>query len=110
MTSTAVGGAKTVVVGYVRVHLLMTPAELVGIKDQLLAFAVAEGFTLGNVFMEQIHTAPDAFRALIDCVLHDGPEAVVVPSLQHLGVLGSPLQVKEDVERGTGVRVLVASP
>ncbi|MFC5265041.1 hypothetical protein ACFPJ1_23245 [Kribbella qitaiheensis] len=94
--------------GYVRVHLLMTAAELVGIKDQLKVFAEREGFILGRVFMEQVHTAPDAFRELIESILRDRPEAVVVPNLHHLGILGSPLQVKADVESGTGVQVLVA--
>jgi hypothetical protein len=101
---------RPAVVGYVRAHLLMTPAELVGIKDQLVAFAAAEGYTLGRVFTEHAHTVPEAFRELVDAVIRDKVEAVVVPSLHHLGVLGSPLQVKDDVEFGTGARVLVAAP
>jgi hypothetical protein len=99
MSGTTPVDTRPLLLGYVRAHLLMTAAELVQIKDQLVTFAQAEGFTLGKVYTEHAHTFPAAFEALVQAVRRDEVRAVVVPSLQHLGVLGAPQKVKEGVEQ-----------
>jgi hypothetical protein len=94
--------------GYVRLHLLKTETELSDTKADLHRFAVREGFTLGTVFVEQAHTVPAGFEALIAAVKHYEARAVVVPSLHHLAVLGAPPALTEYVQSVTGVPVLVA--
>ncbi len=94
--------------GYVRLHLLMTETELADTKERLHYFAHVEGFTLGTVFVEQAHTVPAGFEALIAAVKHYEARAVVVPSLQHLAVLGTPPALRDYVQSVTGVPVLVA--
>ncbi len=76
--------------GYLRLHLLMTETELTDTKERLHYFAQCEGYSLGTVFVEQDHTVPAGFEALIAAVKHYDARAVVVPSLQHLAVLGTP--------------------
>ncbi len=95
--------------GYVRLHLLMTDSELAHTKARLHHFAQVEGFCLGTVFFEQVHTAPAGFEALIAAVKHYDACAVVVPDLRHLAVLGAPPLLREYVQTVTGVPVLVAN-
>ncbi len=104
----AVSGTRLLLLGYARVHLLMNAAELGWLKERLAAFAQAEGFALGTVFTEHAHTAPAGFHALIEAVKRYEARAIVVPSLRHLAVLGSPPTLERYVERCTGARVLVA--
>ena len=104
----AVSGTRPLLLGYARMHLLMSASELVRMKECLTAFAQAEGFALGTVFTEHAHTAPAGFHALIEAVKRYEARAVVVPSLRHLAVLGSPPTLERYVERCTGARVLVA--
>jgi len=77
-------------------------------QDDLASFAHVQGFTLGTVFTEHAHTAPAAFRALIEAAKRYEVRAVVVPSLEHLAVLGVPPTLRNYMERCTGARVLVA--
>ncbi len=96
--------------GYLRLHLLMTETELTDTKERLHYFAQCEGYSLGTVFVEQDHTVPAGFEALIAAVKHYDARAVVVPSLQHLAVLGTPPALRAYVQSVTGVPVLVAEP
>ncbi|HYU84197.1 MAG TPA: hypothetical protein VEK80_05280 [Kribbellaceae bacterium] len=99
---------RPLLLGYVRAHLLMTETELGDVKQDLADFAVREGYTLGQVYVERIDRAPAAFQTLVDDVRRNEVKAVVVPGLHHLGVLGSPAALKEHLEHYTGVRVLTA--
>jgi hypothetical protein len=80
---------------YVRLHLLMTDTELADVKARLHQYAHVEGFSLGTVFVEQVHAAPVGFEALIAAVKHYDARAIVVPSLQHLTALGAPPALRE---------------
>ncbi len=104
-----VTGTRPLLFGYVRVHLLMSPAELARVTERLLAFARVEGYALGAVFTEYAESAPAAFWALVDAVKEHEAAAVVVPDLRHLAVLGAPPTLERYLERCTGARVLVAA-
>lgn len=99
---------RPLALGYFRVHLLMTAAEVELTKVQLAEFARVEGFALGGVFVEQVDTAPAAFHALVEAVKRHEVGRVVVPSVQDLAVLGVSPLLKSYLERCTGARVLVA--
>jgi hypothetical protein len=94
--------------GYIRVHLLMTNRELNGVKQRLAEFADVEGYALANIFIEQAHTVPAAFQALVDAARKHEVKTVVVPGLQHLKVL--PPGMKEHLEHYAGAHVITAVP
>ncbi len=108
-TMTEVDHTKPLLLGYVRMHLLMTDNELADAKERLAYFAAVEGFSLGTVYVEQVDTAPAAFEALVESVNRYGVTAVVIPSMLHFAVLSSPAAIKDHFEKATGARVLVAS-
>jgi hypothetical protein len=99
---------RPLLLGYVRLHLLMTDDELAHTKERLAHYAAVEGYTLGTVYVEQVHTAPAAFQALLEAANRYEVTAVVVPGMRHFAVLGAPSSMKQHVERTTGARVLVA--
>jgi hypothetical protein len=99
---------RPLLLGYIRVHLLMTDNELSDTIERLGYFARCEGYALGTVFTEQVHSVPAAFAALVEAVDRDGAQAIVVPSMQHLAVLGRPPLLSDYLQRVTGVRVLAA--
>ncbi len=112
MTRTSTGSAgdrtRPLVLGYFRAHILMTIHEMAQVRTALAAFASAEGFTLGTVFIEHADSAPAAFEAMVAAVRTGEVKAVVVPSLRHLGVLGAPSNVKRQFESRTSARFLAA--
>lgn len=72
MTRTSTGSAgdrtRPLVLGYFRAHILMTIHEMAQVRTALAAFASAEGFTLGTVFIEHADSAPAAFEAMVAAV------------------------------------------
>lgn len=99
-------GSLPLVLGYVRVHLLMTPCELDGVCTRLAWFAEQEGYMLSRIYAEQVHTVPAAFEALIDEVVGEDIRTVVVPGMQHLKVL--PASMKRQFEQSTSARIVAA--
>jgi hypothetical protein len=73
----------------------------------MVDFADATGFLLGNTYVEEASGAPVAFGALVESLGTSGGDAVVLPGLLHLAVLGPRHDMKMLFERATGVRVLV---
>jgi len=94
--------------GYIRTHRLMTDRELADLKVRLARFARREGYALGTVFVERNDRAPAAFQALMAAVQQQDVTAVVVPTMHHFSVLGSPACMKQRLEHCTGARVLIA--
>ncbi|MFF0338760.1 hypothetical protein [Kribbella sp. NPDC004875] len=80
---------RPTLLGYVRADALSCAEELAAATDSLVAFASAEGFTLGTVYTERDAAESAAFHALLDEVKRSDVRAVVVPTMSHLG-LGQP--------------------
>ncbi|TDO29478.1 hypothetical protein EV643_14921 [Kribbella sp. VKM Ac-2527] len=79
---------RPTLLGYVRADALSCAEELAAATDSLVAFASAEGFTLGTVYTERDAAESAAFHALLDEVKRTDVRAVVVPTMQHLGAVG----------------------
>lgn len=95
--------------GYVRAHLLMTETELADARSELAHYAEREGYTLGMIFVEQPDTVPAAFRALVDRIRREEPQAILTPNALHLAVLGLPPRIMHLIYATTGVPVLLAN-
>lgn len=79
---------RPTLLGYVRADALSCAEELAAATDALVAFASAEGYTLGTVYTERDAAESAAFHALLDEVRRTDVRAVVVPTMQHLGAVG----------------------
>jgi hypothetical protein len=81
---------RPTLLGYVRADALSCAEELAAATDALVAFATAEGFTLGTVYTERDAAESAAFHALLEEVKRSDVRAVVVPTMNHLGSVGAP--------------------
>lgn len=100
--------SRPLVLGYVAERFLMTVSELEDLTDHLAAFARAESYLLGRVFVERIDRSPAAFQALLEVLERQDARAVLIPTMHHLAVLGDSTAVRTQVEYLTGARVLIA--
>lgn len=98
---------RPLILGYVRAALCRSEHELAETRGQLAEFARKESYTMGSVFTEHPRSAPAAFSALIDAVKHYDARAIVVPSPEHLEVLGAPPPLTQYVQSVTGVPLLI---
>ncbi|MER7246228.1 hypothetical protein [Kribbella sp. NPDC000426] len=90
---------RPTLLGYVRADALSCAEELAAATDSLAAFASAEGFTLGTVYTERDAAESAAFHALLDEVKRSDVRAVVVPTMNHLGVdNGAPAALRQHLE------------
>lgn len=90
---------RPTLLGYVRADALSCAEELAAATDSLVAFATAEGFTLGTVYTERDAAESAAFHALLDEVKRSDVRAVVVPTMSHLGVdNGAPAAMRQHLE------------
>jgi len=90
---------RPTLLGYVRADALSCAEELAAATDSLAAFASAEGFTLGTVYTERDAAESAAFHALLDEVKRSDVRAVVVPTMNHLGVDdGAPAAMRQRLE------------
>ncbi|HEY3482484.1 MAG TPA: hypothetical protein VGL02_26635 [Streptomyces sp.] len=104
------GCTRPLVLGYIRARVVTTAEELAAEKVGLAAFALAEGFTLGTVYLEHPATAPAAFEALLEEVRRDNDVwAVVVPTVQHV-TDGGLRAMRREVEHHGTVHLVVAAP
>ncbi|MEU8227276.1 hypothetical protein [Kribbella sp. NPDC048915] len=76
---------RPTLLGYVRADALSCAEELAAATDSLIAFASAEGYTLGTVYTERDAAESAAFHALLNEVKRSDVHAVVVPTMNHLG-------------------------
>jgi len=104
------GVPRPLLFGYLRVQLLAAGTTPGAISARFDEFARAEGYSLGCVYVDQAHTAPAGFDALIQAVKQYDARAVAVPTLDHLAVLGQPPALTDFLRRATGARVLVMDP
>jgi len=96
--------------GYLRVQRLAAGTTPGAISAQLAEYAHSEGYSLAGVFLDQAHTSPAAFDALIEAVKRYDARAIAIPTLEHLAVLGAPPPLREFLQRRTGAQVLVMDP
>ena len=89
---------RPTLLGYVRADALSCAEELAAATDSLVAFATAEGFTLGTVYTERDAAESAAFYALLDEVKRTDVRAVVVPTMNHLGPAGAPAAMRQHLE------------
>jgi hypothetical protein len=100
---------RPLLLGYIRSHFLTTADEIAEAKVDLAAFAMAEGFALGTIYLERPETAPAAFQALVDEVRCDNDVwAVVVPTAHHL-TDGGIRAMRSRLEYHGAVHVVVAA-
>jgi hypothetical protein len=101
---------RPLLLGYIRAHLSMTADEIDAARSSLAAFALAEGFALGTVYLEHPQTAPAAFEALVDAVRRDNDVwAVAVPTEHHV-TNGGLRAMRRDLEHHGAVHLMVAAP
>lgn len=97
--------------GYLNPRPFTSSDDVAELKRELSAHANREGFSLADIYVEQIDSSASAFNALIEAMKRDEAPAVVVPALYHLARFpGLQLAMKEHLERETGARVLVMYP
>ena len=102
---------ETSVIGKPKPRMLGYQAEKSGESGRvaLEVFAQAEGYALGNVFVEVGPAPGSAMSALVEAVARENPAVVGVPSMADLGRvprMQDLLYVR--LSRETGVPVLVA--
>ncbi len=101
---------RPLLLGYIRARLTMTADEIDAARLSLAAFALAEGFALGTVYLEHPQTAPAAFEALVDEVRRDNDVwAVAVPTEHHL-TDGGLQAMRRNLEHHGAVHLMVAAP
>jgi rhamnogalacturonyl hydrolase YesR len=103
------GCIRPLALGYIRTRVLMSVDEINEARVSLAAFALAEGFALGTVYLEHPHTAPAAFEALVDEVRRDNDVwAVLVPTSQHL-TDGGLRVMRQNLQHHGAVHLMVAT-
>jgi hypothetical protein len=95
--------------GYLRQYRSMTRYQLAQAEKQLAAFAGQQGFLLSKVFVEQLHTDPAAFEALIRSVRRRKIAVVIVPTTAHLSAVGCGETKLQRLHRETGAQALAAT-
>jgi hypothetical protein len=80
---------RPLLLGYIRAHLTMTADEIDAARLSLAAFALAEGFALGTVYLEHPQTAPAAFEALVDAVRRGRVRKLALERVDGEPVVGS---------------------
>jgi DNA invertase Pin-like site-specific DNA recombinase len=89
---------RPTLLGYVRADALSCAEELAAATDALVAFASAEGFTLGTVYTERDSAESAAFNALLEEVKRSDVRAVVVPTMNHLGTVDTSAATRQHLE------------
>ncbi|MFC9687799.1 hypothetical protein ACFTSF_04620 [Kribbella sp. NPDC056951] len=98
---------RPLLLGYARRDLYLSDRHVDDLKRGLEAFAQLEGFAMGSVYIEDLDTAPATFEALVASVNRYQITAVVLPSLQHLALVGHPEEIHVQFERVTGARIML---
>jgi Resolvase, N terminal domain len=94
--------------GYIRLATDTSEQSARRLQDELAASAEREGYTLGEVFMEQDAGGSSAFAALIDTLTQTKTPVVVVPGVCHFAHLpGLRIAMRDHLERETGARVVI---
>jgi hypothetical protein len=77
-------------------------------KLRLASFAELAGYDLAAAFVEEFNSPNAAFGRLLEAVMRDKVEYVIIPSMLHFMVLGSPNSIKDSFEAATRAQVIAA--
>lgn len=94
---------------YLCEDLLVCRSEVNRTKERLARFAAKSNLELAAVFVVQDTRSTAAFGRLFEAVLRDEVKVVLVPSVLHLMVLGSPTRIRKYFEAATEARVITLS-
>lgn len=100
---------RPLLLGYLRRDLLVVEGQVEELKREMAAYAEAESFTMGHIYVEQSDSWLAAFEALAESIDRYDVTAVVLPSLLHLTGIGMPTDIRDSFTRATGARLLVLS-
>ena len=98
---------RPLLLGYVRRDLLVVENQIEELKCDMAAYAEAEGFTMGHVYVERPESWLSAFGAMTESISRYAVTAVVLPSLLHLVGIGMSTDIRDSFERSIGARLLV---
>ncbi|MEV6268420.1 hypothetical protein AB0L64_14685 [Kribbella sp. NPDC051936] len=104
------GCTRPLALGYIRTGVVMTADDLAAERVGLAAFALAEGYTLGAVYLEHPNTAPAAFEAMLDEVRRDNEVWAVILPAAHQVTDGGLRAMRRQLEHHGTVHLVVAAP
>ncbi|MEV7424281.1 MULTISPECIES: recombinase family protein [unclassified Streptomyces] len=100
---------RPAIYGYMRVVSSdETDDESKRVKQELAAYAQREGFTLDQMFTENIWCSESAFYVMLDALKCHEVKDIIVPSLWHFARLpGLQDAMRQHIEQETGARIWV---
>jgi len=102
---------RPLALGYFRVSSGTLEEQVRRFRDDIAAYAVREGFTLGEVYSDHYESRTSGFSALVDTLEQGEARYVIVPALHHFARSpGIQLAFNEMLERKTGAFVVVMFP
>jgi hypothetical protein len=94
---------------YLCVPLLICQPQVARSRERLATYAVDAGLELAAAFIEEDWLCLSAFERLFQATIRDKVEVILLPSMLHFTVLGSPRSIKSSFEVVTGARVVTIS-
>jgi hypothetical protein len=91
---------------YVCGPLLICQPQVTRSRESLTTYAADAGLELAAVFIEEDWLCLSAFERLFQATIRDKVEVILLPSMLHFTVLGSPRSIKSSFEAVTGARVI----
>ncbi|MET9317237.1 hypothetical protein ABZX12_35925 [Kribbella sp. NPDC003505] len=91
---------------YLCMPLLICKPQVTRSRERLATYAADAGLELAAVFIEEDWLCLSAFERLFHATIRDKVEVILLPSLLHFTVLGSPRSIKSSFEAVTGARVI----
>ncbi|MEV0291143.1 hypothetical protein AB0H36_44030 [Kribbella sp. NPDC050820] len=89
--------------------LLVCRPEVTRTRERLAAYAADAELELVATFVEDAWQRSSAFERLFQATIRDHVQVVLLPSMLHFTVLGSPRWIKPSFEAVTGARIVTMS-
>ena len=100
---------RTRAYAYVSGPLLICQPEVTRTRECLTTYAADAGLQLVAVFVEDDWLCLSAFERLFQATIRDQVEVILLPSMLHFMILGSPGSIKLSFEAVTGARIVTMS-
>lgn len=94
---------------YVCGPLLVCQPQITRTRERLTTYAAEAGLELAATFIEEDWHGLAAFERLFQATIRDQVEVILLPSMLHFMVLGSPRSIRSSFEAVTGARVITMS-